>query len=209
VSPRRARVLSDESSPGALRRHLIAVTQRLLARHGVGLTARQIAQEAQVADGALYNHFANKNDLVLTALVESAARASEEYLAALPEPGTATLEENLRALTAAAVRFHTALVPLFAGLVGDAALLHEFLVRVHGENGPQVTYAAAVEYLAAEQRLGRASAEVAPDAVVGLLFCGTQLQALGRHLSPGNGADGFVPPDVDATVAVLVRALRV
>jgi len=74
MSPRRATVLSeDNTSPGALRRHLIAVTQHLLTAHGLtGLTTRQIAREAQVADGVLYNHFANKDDLVLTALGERA-----------------------------------------------------------------------------------------------------------------------------------------
>ena len=210
MSPRRARVLSEETSPGALRRHLVAVTQRLVAAHGVGLTARQIAHEAQVADGALYNHFANKNDLVVTALVESAAAASEEYVAALPEAGSGTLEENLRTLAAASVGLQAALVPLFTGLLGDAPLLHEFFARVHGERGPQQTFAATVAYLRAEQSLGRASAEVDADAVAGLLFGGSQLHVLVGHL----GSVGATPvgpgpqPDLDATVAVLLRALR-
>lgn len=208
MSPRRARVLSEESSPGALRRHLVAATQRLVAAHGVGLTARQIAHEAQVADGALYNHFANKNDLVVTALVESAVAASEEYVAALPVPGAGTLEGNLRTLAAASVRLQAALVPLFTGLVGDAALLHEFFARVHDERGPQQTFAATLAYVRAEQDLGRASSEVSADAVAGLLFGGSQLHALVGHLRPSTGPSGLVEPDLDATVAVLVRALR-
>ncbi len=210
MSPRRARVLSEESSPGALRRHLVAVTQRLVAAHGVGLTARQIAHEAQVADGALYNHFANKNDLVVTALVESAAAASEEYVAALPEPGSGTLAENLRTLAAASVRLQEALTPLFTGLVGDAPLLHEFFARVHGERGPQQTFAATVAYLRAEQELGRASWEVDAGAVAGLVFGGSQLHALVGHLGSATGTPVGPPaePDLDATVAVLLRALR-
>ncbi|GEN80469.1 TetR/AcrR family transcriptional regulator [Actinotalea fermentans] len=210
MSPRRAKVLSEESSPGALRRHLVAVTQRLVAAHGVGLTARQIAHEAQVADGALYNHFANKNDLVVTALVESAAAASEEYVAALPEPGAATLAGNLRTLAAASVRLQLALTPLFTGLLGDAPLLHEFFARVHGERGPQQTFSATVAYLRAEQDLGRASREADAGAVAGLLFGGSLLHALVGHLGAvsqapvGPGAE----PDLDATVAVLLRALR-
>lgn len=210
MSPRRAKVLSEESSPGALRRHLVAVTQRLVAAHGVGLTARQIAHEAQVADGALYNHFASKNDLVVTALVASATAVSEEFVAALPRPGTGTLEGNLRTLAAASVRLQAALTPLFTGLLGDAPLLHEFFARVHGERGPQQTFAATVTYLRAEQDLGRASRDVDAGAVAGLLFGGSQLHALVGHLGPvgqvpvGPGAE----PDLDATVAVLVRALR-
>lgn len=210
MSPRRARVLSEETSPGALRRHLVAVTQRLVAAHGVGLTARQIAHEAQVADGALYNHFANKADLVVTALVESAAAASEEYVAALPEAGSRTLEENLRTLAAASVRLQAALTPLFTGLVGDAALLHEFFARVHGERGPQQTFAATTAYLRAEQDLGRASTEVDAAAVAGLLFGGSQLHALVGHLGSASATPvgPAAEPDLDATVAVLLRALR-
>lgn len=213
MSPRRARVLSEESSPGALRRHLVAVTQRLVAAHGVGLTARQIAHEAQVADGALYNHFANKNDLVVTALVESAVAASEEYVAALPQPGSGTLEENLRTLAAASVRLQAALTPLFTGLVGDAPLLHEFFARVHGERGPRQTFAATVAYLRAEQELGRASSEVDAGAVAGLVFGGSQLHALVGHLGgatdeTGEPAGPGAEPDLEATVAVLLRALR-
>ena len=210
MSPRRARVLSEETSPGALRRHLVAVTQRLVAAHGVGLTARQIAHEAQVADGALYNHFANKNDLVVTALVESAVAASEEFVAAVPEAGAATLEENLRALVAASLRLQAALTPLFTGLLGDAPLLHEFFARVHGERGPQQTFAATVAYLRAEQGAGRASSEVDADAVAGLLFGGSQLHALVGHLGSVSATPvgPAAEPDLEATVAVLLRALR-
>lgn len=214
MSPRRAKVLSEESSPGALRRHLVAVTQRLVAAHGVGLTARQIAHEAQVADGALYNHFANKNDLVVTALVETAAAASDAYVAGLPTAGEGTLEENLRTLAAASVQLQGVLVPLFTGLIGDPPLLHEFFTRVHGERGPQQTFVATVAYLRAEQDLGRASSAVSADAVAGLLVGGTQLHALVGHLGAmsatpvGPGAEPDLEPDLDATVAVLERALR-
>ena len=80
--------MRDESdSPGALRRHLIDVTQRLLAAHGsAGLTTREIAREAQVADGLLYNHFAGKGDLVVTAVAPPGS----------PGPGLASAGGNRR-----------------------------------------------------------------------------------------------------------------
>ena len=81
--------------------------------------------------------------------------------------------------------------------------------RVHGERGPQQTFAATVAYLRAEQSLGRASAEVDADAVAGLLFGGSQLHTLVGHLgSVGATPVGPGPQDLDATVAVLLRALR-
>jgi AcrR family transcriptional regulator len=85
---RRARVLRDQQAgehPQALRRHLIEVTQRLLAAHGLtGLTTRVIAREAQVSDGVLYNHFTDKDELVVAALGERITGSVARYLDACP-----------------------------------------------------------------------------------------------------------------------------
>jgi AcrR family transcriptional regulator len=70
MSPPRARALNDEGGARDLRTHLIAVTESLLAEQGLeGLTTRRIARAANVADGVLYNHFANKSDLIFAGLV--------------------------------------------------------------------------------------------------------------------------------------------
>lgn len=209
MSPRRARVLRDESdSPGALRRHLIGVTQRLLAAHGsAGLTTREIAREAQVADGLLYNHFAGKGDLVVTALGEQAAGLVQEFLAARPEPGTATLEENLTALARAALEFNARIVPLVTGLFGQADLLGRFTEAIHaGQVGPQAAFAATVEYVQAEQRLGRADDAVNAAAVGELLFGACLSRAFVAQM--GGAAPGGSDAGTDAIVNVLLRALQ-
>ena len=209
MSPRRARVLRDQSdSPGALRRHLIDVTQRLLAAHGsAGLTTREIAREAQVADGLLYNHFAGKGDLVVTALGEQAATLVQEFLAARPEPGTGTLEENLATLTRAALEFTARIVPLVTGLFGQADLLSRFMEAIHaGQVGPQAAFAATVEYVRAEQRLGRADHDVDPVAVGELLFGACMSRAVVAQL--GGTATGEPAAGIDAIVCVLIRALQ-
>ena len=207
MSPRRAKVLGGETSPGALRRHLIAVTQRLLAAHGVtGLTTRQIAREAQVADGVLYNHFAGKDDLVLTALTEQATQQVDEFVAAVPEPGSATLEANLTALGQAALAMAIGTVPLFTGLLGQERLLHGFFTGLHAEHGPQNAFHATIAYLRAEQALGRASDDVDAVAVAELLFGACQLRAFVGQMGP---AEGRVPSaDLGAVVAAVARAMR-
>lgn len=213
MSPRRAKVLGEETSTGALRRHLIRVTQRLLAAHGVtGLTTRQIAREAQVADGVLYNHFAGKDDLVLTALTEQATQQVDEFLAAVPEPGSATLEANLTALGQAALAMAIGTVPLFTGLLGQERLLHGFFAGLHAEHGPQNAFSATIAYLRAEQALGRASDDVDAVAVAELLFGACQLRAFVGQMRPQDVAVPLAEPgepeDLDAVVAVLIRALR-
>lgn len=214
MSPRRARVLRDQGasdSPGALRRHLIDVTQRLLAAHGAaGLTTREIAREAHVADGLLYNHFAGKDDLVVTALIERGAELVEGFLVALPEPGTATLEENLHVLAQAVLEFTAQAVPLVTGLLGQAALLGRLFDDIHdthaGQVGPQAAFAAAVGYVRAEQGLGRAAADVEAAAVVELLFGACLSRAFVGQLGEREVAVPAVT--TEALVGVLLRALQ-
>ncbi|NMM29572.1 MAG: helix-turn-helix transcriptional regulator [Cellulomonas sp.] len=214
MSPRRARVLRDQGasdSPGALRRHLIDVTQRLLAAHGAaGLTTREIAREAHVADGLLYNHFAGKDDLVVTALVERAAELVEGFLAALPEPGAATLEENLHVLAQAVLELTAQAVPLVTGLLGQAALLGRLFDDIHdtqaGQVGPQAAFGAAVGYVRAEQGLGRAAADVEAAAVVELLFGACLSRAFVGQLGEREVAVPAVT--TEALVGVLLRALQ-
>lgn len=211
MSPRRAKALGEESSPGALRRHLIAATQRLIAAHGAaGLTTRQIAREAEVADGVLYNHFHGKDDLVLTAMGERGSALVGDFLAAVPTPGTGTIEENLAALTRAAQDMQAGLVPLVAGLVGHPHLFHELFARLHGEHGPQDAVAATVAYLRAEQELGRASREVDAFAVGQLIFGAAQLRALVvlGDIAAVEIAAGPTAGEPDAVVTALVRAVR-
>jgi len=160
-----------------------------------------------VADGLLYNHFAGKDDLVVTALGEQAAELVHAFLAARPEPGTATLEKNLAALAPAALEFNARIVPLITGLFGQADLLGRFLDAIRaGQVGPQAAFAAAVEYVQAEQRLGRAADDVDPVAVVELLFGACQLRAFVAQL--GQAADAGPEADLDAIVSVLLRALQ-
>jgi AcrR family transcriptional regulator len=51
MSPRKPAVLRNGDGPG-LREHLIATAARLIGERGARLAVRDIAREAQVADGA-------------------------------------------------------------------------------------------------------------------------------------------------------------
>jgi AcrR family transcriptional regulator len=84
------------------------------------LTVRVIAKEAGVADGVLYNHFADKEELLATAL-RSHVLAAQRDLGALPEPCSGTVEENLRAQLRYRLALHKAILPAFAGLLAHPA----------------------------------------------------------------------------------------
>jgi AcrR family transcriptional regulator len=153
MSPRKAAALRHAGDLN-LREHLIATAARLIGEQGVaGLTVRDIARAAQVADGVLYNHFADKEDLLALALrayVQNVASALDDP----PRPGSGTIEDSLHAYVDYGLALHAAILPVFAQLLARPAALARFGALSEGDRqwglGP-----ALAEYLRAEQDLGR------------------------------------------------------
>jgi AcrR family transcriptional regulator len=195
MAPRRARVLAGDADGRSLREHLIEVTERLLAESGFEhLTTRRIARAAGVADGVLYNHFADKDELILEALVSRASALLRAFRGSSPSAGAGTVEANLARLAAAMLELQRGLLPLLVGLIGRRALLERFLGALHAPEigGPDAVLDTVHTYLAAESRLGHLS--VRSDAHIAgvLLFAIAQLQALVIH---------FRAPETDNTDA--------
>jgi len=168
MSPRPAAALRGGDQD--LRAHLIATAAAVIARRGTaGLSVREIAKEAKVADGVLYNYFDGKDDLIahgLHAHAHAVLRAG--HMA--PAPGSNTVEQNLVTLFTQAVTLMSQIMPAFAGTVGQPAVLRRFreLISQHGSVHALSTIDASnaglpglfTTYLDAEQKRGR----VAPDA---------------------------------------------
>lgn len=189
MAPPRARALDDGSD---LRAHLIEVTERLLTGGGLeGLTTRRIARAAGVADGVLYNHFADKDDLILAALLARAAAVADDFESSCPQPGSGTLESNVALIAQSLLTVQRAVLPLLGGLIGNRALLGRFIAQLHaGVGGPDRILSVVHEYLEAERQLGRIGSD-APVHLIGiLLFAITQLQALVTQLQ---APDASVP----------------
>jgi AcrR family transcriptional regulator len=173
MSPRRAAAVKEtEGDPGiALREHLVASAQTLLAEREVTtITARDLAREAGVSDGVLYNYFADKNELLLTALLRRFDELLDDFGADLPAPGTGSVEENVRKYAEALYTFDVDGFPMLAKLLGDPPLLQRFLVETHRQ--PVYTERVrkpVVDYLAGERRRGRI-ARIDPEAAADLLI---------------------------------------
>ncbi|RBQ18012.1 TetR/AcrR family transcriptional regulator [Spongiactinospora rosea] len=165
--PRPAAVLRTPESPG-LRDHLISITRRLITeRQTAQLTVRAIAREAGVADGVLYNYFADKEDLLAHALLAD-IEAAERTLPPPPSPGTGTIEASLAGHLRHILDLHERVMPSFAALLGQPKALARFqsLPRsVKGDNLRQHMSA----HLTAEQRLGRLAPDMDADAAATLL----------------------------------------
>ncbi len=205
--PRRARVLRDQQAgdqPQALRRHLVQVTQRLLADHGLaGLTTRVIARAAQVSDGVLYNHFADKDELVVAALTEQLGEVVARHLGDVPEPGAQDLREGLTRLARLGLAFQSEALPLIGALLGRPELMHRLLRDLHSiEPGPQAISARVTDYLQGEQRLGTVDPDVDLGMVTQVLFGVQHLAALFGVLGGATPA----PAETDRLVTFLLRA---
>src|ERR1051326_5774641 len=97
MSPRKAGALRGGDTQN-LREYLITTAARLIAERGTGaLTVRDIAREAQVADGVLYNYFEDKEDLLVHALLAHVGNVMASAPRLLPPPGEGTVAEDLRA----------------------------------------------------------------------------------------------------------------
>jgi AcrR family transcriptional regulator len=150
---------SKSSSGGSavLREQLIDAAERLLAERQVSaITTRDIARAAGLSDGVLYNYFADKNDLVVAALVRRFDAQLMEFETGLPEPGKGDVEENLVAYAEAWFDLARAIMPIVAGLMSEPALAHRFFAEIHDEEyGMRRTFRRIGMYIRAEQGLGR------------------------------------------------------
>jgi len=207
MSPRRAKAVHGREggdAAAALRDHLIDAAERLLAERQVSeITTRDIARAAGVSDGVLYNYFADKNDLVLTALLRRFDHSLSRFNAGLPEPGAATVEENLNAYARASQDMIADALPLLIGLMTEPPLLRRFHDRINQiPFGPRQRIA---EYLRDEQRLGRVPAGDV-EAAADLLHGATMLRALGGDLLGRSQTD----PDqqISALIATLMHGLN-
>jgi AcrR family transcriptional regulator len=177
MSPRRPASLRASGSDQTLHEVLVASAARLIGRRGtVGLTVREIAAESGLAQGVLYNHFGDKNDLIALALHEH-VRDVLSGISDLPRPGTATLEANVRAFVVFGMTALSRLLPAFGGAIGDPELMSRFAGHLHGDLDGGIPQLIA-QYFAAEQALGRVAPEADVQAAANLIVGACHQEAL-------------------------------
>ncbi|KUJ67811.1 TetR family transcriptional regulator [Streptomyces albus subsp. albus] len=203
MSPRKAAALRDGAGGQDLRRHLITTAERLIAEQGTaGLTVRGIARAAGVADGVLYNHFADKEELLAQAL-RAHLRTVEAGLGALPEPGTGTVRANLRAHLDHGLALHRAILPALAGLLAQPRVLAGFtgLAEPGGEWRDRLT-----AYLRAERELGRLAPGARVDAAAALVV-GVCHEAVLSLMLRGSAPAPLSPEAVDDLVTAVLDGI--
>jgi AcrR family transcriptional regulator len=206
MSPRKAAALRGAGNGQSLREHLIATAERLIASRGsAALTVREIAREAGVADGVLYNHFDGKEDLLAHA-VAAHLKTIEASLGDLPVPGEGDVGDNLRAHVRYGIGLHRALVPLMEGLRAEPEVVHKF-TRIVPPDGNWRDRLLA--YLRGERDLGRL-APAAPVEAAATMIVGVCHELVLTLLLPGAADSGIArePPEAGAVVSVILDGIR-
>jgi AcrR family transcriptional regulator len=168
-----------------LRDHLVAAADELLDAQSAGnLTTRKIARHAGVSDGVLYNHFADKTDLVLAAMVRRYGRLVERVEKTTPRAGEGTVLGNVQSYGRGLSQVEAEVMLHGAALLSDPPLLQRFWAEIHRSPfGIDRLRAPLRDYLDDEQGRGRVSAEVDVDAAVTVVFGACAMVALTRRLN--------------------------
>jgi AcrR family transcriptional regulator len=218
MSPRKPAVLRDGDGPN-LREYLIETAARLIGERGsAGLAVRDIAREARVADGVLYNYFEDKEDLLahaLLAYVGTVMQAAPQ----MPAAGTGTVADNLRLFIDRGLETLAQVAPAFAGLVSQPGVLSRFHAMVGGDEafvggeqadqdpapgGPRGLPDILRGYLLAEQRLGRIDPAADVGAAVTLIVGTIHGEILPRVLFAPPGSRVTIVPGLAGRVAETV-----
>ena len=211
-----------------LRDYLIETAARMIDQRGsAGLAVRDIAREAKVADGVLYNYFEDKEDLLVHALLAHVGNVMASAPQLLPPPGEGTVAENLRVFIDGGIANLLRVTPAFAGLISQPKVLTRFHALVGGDaafdpaaedseaedsEAPADSERAEGEglpalltaYLRGEQRLGRIDAAADIDAAASLIVGAMHGQILPRVLFAPPGAPVTIPTGLSARLANIV-----
>jgi AcrR family transcriptional regulator len=154
-----------------LRDRILEAAEQIVREKGAAnATTREIARAAGCAEGSIYVHFQNKEELLVALVIER--RPEFPRLLELPGfAGTATVRENLEEFLTQLVTLLEEALPLITSLLGDPALLarHTGLLRERQAGSYEVLEALRA-YLRAERRGGRIDTSVDPAFSAGLLL---------------------------------------
>ena len=190
---------------GDTRQKILEAADRLIQMKGLArVTTRDIARETGLSEGALYRHFAHKED-ILFAAVSRHLPALFEVFRAHPA-GNGAIGENLAALTMAIVQYYDRLFPVSIAHLADKELLMRFreaIQRING--GPQNIFTLVAAYIEEEQELGRIGRRLPALSIATLLLGPCQQRVFMTHLL---GHDPFDKTD-QQFAQDLVQALEV
>jgi AcrR family transcriptional regulator len=194
--------------PGT-REKIVEAAERVIRTLGLArATTREIARAAGYSEATLYKHFRDKDELFLSVLRERLP----PFIATierLPErAGQGTVRATLTEVARGAITFYAHSIPMAGSLFAEPTLLagHREGLR-RGGGGPQWGNVLLAAYLRGEQRLGRVSAEIRPEAGAALLLGACHQRAFLRAFLGEDAIEASDEQFVDDLVSALLGGL--
>lgn len=163
-----------EHRPQELRERILDATLHVICERGMARTRTSaIARRAGCSEGSIYRYFEGKPELFREVVRTRLPSLSLAGLAG--RAGSATVEANLVGAVEAALSFYAEVVPLYADLLSD---------RRDGPRRLELTPPhELVDYLRAEQRLGRVRPGADVELVARLVLAGCLGESFLRALA--------------------------
>jgi len=167
---------------------IVAAAERLLNEKGLAaVTTRAIAEAVPCSEGAIYVHFPNRLQLILTVFEQRLSEMLIPLRVLEEQAGSGTPVENLLRAVKAIQTFHARVVPMLCSMFADEDLLAGFrdtlAVR---QKGPQGAVGRLARYVRAEQALGRISETIDAEFAAAMLMAGSFFGAFHRALLGGS-----------------------
>lgn len=167
-----------------LKAHLVEAAAELLDSHGpASVTTRQIARHAAVSDGVLYNHFSDREALVVAALVRRYGSLVEAFEVRLAEPAgegsTRPLGAWLQTYALALRELNADALHLAAGVIAEPRLLEALWVEMHrAPLGLDRLRRPLLDRLEAARANGAVAKDLDVDAAASLVFGAALMSAI-------------------------------
>jgi AcrR family transcriptional regulator len=182
--------MSPAGDKTPLRDRILAGALQVVREKGVvAATTKEIARAAGVSEGSLYNHFANKTELIGAVMTEVTSGVRAALAVLHQRVGEATVADNLATFATIAVEFFTDLLPIVGQVIGDHDVLAWLRRERPGEagigpaTGPVLGLTALGGYFTRERDAGRLSPAARPAYLAAALLGGCQQYAFLRLLA--------------------------
>jgi AcrR family transcriptional regulator len=154
------------------RDRILDAAAKIVMAQGVGAaTTKLIATEAGVSEGSLYNHFADKPQLLITLVLERLPSIREVFDALQQAADGAALPDRLVAALAAMIEFYARAQPIIGGISADPMLLALCRQRfAETGEGPHRAHEKLTAFLQQAQKSGRIRRGAKPDVIASLLI---------------------------------------
>ncbi|HEY7483288.1 MAG TPA: TetR/AcrR family transcriptional regulator [Streptosporangiaceae bacterium] len=198
-----------------MRDRILAAAVSVMRERGVtNTTTKEVARAAGVAEGSIYNHFADKTELIAASMSQVTGGMRQAVMTLFNRVGHGSLEANLTEYAETAIDFYGDLLPIVGPAMGDHQIVDWLRSGgpVQGEGpapGPVLGNAGLIGYLEAEQRAGRLPVDANPPFLAALLLGACQQYAFLTLFTEPDAVAGLakLPTDPATYARDVVRLL--